>query len=194
MVSIYQVMYFCCLASLAVHCPLVLSRCYGHHPAQGGTPDFNWQVWNFGFQVFWGGRKIWQVLFFWGHLINWRIVVPLCPDHVGSANKLQPNLFCSCFNIWQITLHPFHKTGYWALLWSWDVLGVLLGALGILSCSEFCPHEIIPVTWNLKYLPPFPSSGVLVYRNKSIFLHWELKSLFVHNVQILRNYFWLFCP
>ena len=36
MVSIYQVMYFCCLASLALHCPLVLSRCYGHHPAQGG--------------------------------------------------------------------------------------------------------------------------------------------------------------
>ena len=65
---------------------------------------------------------------------------------------------------------------------------------GILSGSEFCRHEIVPVTWNLKYLPPSPSSGLLVYRNKSIFLHWELKSLFVHNVQILQNYFWLFCP
>ena len=79
------------------------------------------------------------------------------------------------------------------------VLGFLGGFVGstfkgILSGSEFCPHEIVPVTWNLKYLPPSPSSGVLVYRNKSIFLHWELKSLFVHNVQILRNYFWLFCP
>ena len=37
MVSIYQVMYFCCLASPAVQiCPLVLSWCYGHHAAQGG--------------------------------------------------------------------------------------------------------------------------------------------------------------
>lgn len=42
--------------------------------------------------------------------------------------------------------------------------------------------------------PPHPRARVLVYRNKSIFLHWELKSLFVHNVQILQNYFWLFCP
>lgn len=79
------------------------------------------------------------------------------------------------------------------------VLGFLGGFVGstfkgILSGSEFCPHEIVPVTWKLKYLPPSPSSGVLVYRNKSIFLHWELKSLFVHNVQILQNYFWLFCP
>ena len=30
---------------------------------------------------------------------------------------------------------------------------------GILSSFEFCRHEIVPVTWNLKYLPPSPSSG-----------------------------------
>ena len=75
-------------------------------------------------------------------------------------------------------------------------LGGFVGStfIGILSGSEFCPHEIVPVTWNLKYLPPSPSSGMLVDRNKSIFLHWELKSLFAHNVQILQNFLWLFCP
>ena len=29
----------------------------------------------------------------------------------SSVNKVQPNLFCGCFNIQCITLHLFHKTG-----------------------------------------------------------------------------------
>ena len=71
MVSIYQVMYFCCLASLAVQiCPLVLSRCYGRHPAQGGYSRFQLTGLKFWIPGFFGSRKIWQVLIFLGHLIN----------------------------------------------------------------------------------------------------------------------------
>lgn len=45
--------------------------------------------------------------------------------------------------------------------------------IGILLGSEFSPMRSSLSLEILKYLPPFPSSGVLVYRKKSIFLHWE---------------------
>ena len=66
MVSVYQVMYFCCLAFLAVQiCPLILSGCYGHHAAQGGGgggySEFQLTGLKFWIPGFFGGRKIWQV-------------------------------------------------------------------------------------------------------------------------------------
>ena len=39
--------------------------------------------------------------------------------------------------------------------------------------------------------PPPPSPGMLLDKNESISFHWELKSLFVHSVQVLRIFF--FC-
>ena len=41
--------------------------------------------------------------------------------------------------------------------------GVLLKALGIFLGFEFCPHSIIPVTWNPEY-PPWASSPFLYHR------------------------------
>ena len=37
--------------------------------------------------------------------------------------------------------------------------------------------------------PPPPSPGMLLDKNESISFHWELKSLFVHSVQVLRMFF-----
>ena len=41
--------------------------------------------------------------------------------------------------------------------WSRYVWGVLFEARGIFWCCDFCPHLIIPVTWNLEYPPPPPN-------------------------------------
>ena len=39
--------------------------------------------------------------------------------------------------------------------WSGDFLGVLLEALRIFWGFDFCPHSIIPVTWNPEYPQPW---------------------------------------
>ena len=39
--------------------------------------------------------------------------------------------------------------------WSGDFLGVLLEALRIFGGFDFCPHSIIPVTWNPEYPQPW---------------------------------------
>ena len=39
--------------------------------------------------------------------------------------------------------------------WSRDFLGILLEALRIFLGFDFCPHSIIPVTWNPEYPQPW---------------------------------------
>ena len=39
--------------------------------------------------------------------------------------------------------------------WSRDFLGILLEALRIFFGFDFCPHSIIPVTWNPEYPQPW---------------------------------------
>ena len=36
---------------------------------------------------------------------------------------------------------------------AWEFLGVLILVGGFLGVFDFCHHSIIPVTWNLEYLP-----------------------------------------
>ena len=68
MVSIYQVMYFCCLASLAVQiCPLVLADVMDTMLPRGvGYSGFQLTGLKFWIPGFFRGRKIWQVLIFLG--------------------------------------------------------------------------------------------------------------------------------
>ena len=47
--------------------------------------------------------------------------------------------------------------------WSRNFLGVLLEALRIFLSFEFCPHSIIPVTWNPEYPQPW-GEGELIHK------------------------------
>ena len=55
----------------------------------------------------------------------------------SSANKVQPNLFCGCFNVLRITLHLFHKTGV-VLLRVVILHGVIVETADALGCLESC--------------------------------------------------------
>ena len=53
---------------------------------------------------------------------------------------------------------------FWVNFWSRDFLGVLLEALRIFLGFDFCPHLIIPVTWNPEY--PSPGEEQLIYKRR----------------------------
>ena len=53
--------------------------------------------------------------------------------------------------------------GFWGVnFWSRDFWGVLLEALRIWLGFDFCPHSIIPVTWNPEYPQPW-GEGELIH-------------------------------
>ena len=124
----------------------------------GRTLDFKWQliiervfwVWNFLFLDFLD-TKIWIKSIFGGALIQ----VKICFD---IQNKLK---ICrsACVSWLLNVLLIFCVTSFNAF-WNfqgWEVRhGIFLGLVfgpGIFSGSEFYPHSIIPVNWNLEYHP-----------------------------------------
>ena len=52
---------------------------------------------------------------------------------------------------------------FWVNFWSRDFLGVLLEALRIFLSFDFCPHSIIPITWNPEYPQPW-GKGELIHK------------------------------
>ena len=49
--------------------------------------------------------------------------------------------------------------------WSRDFFGILLEALRIFFGFDFCPHSIIPVTWNPEYPQPW-QEGELIHKGR----------------------------
>ena len=54
---------------------------------------------------------------------------------------------------------------FWVNFWSRDFLGILLEALRIFLGFDFCPHSIIPVTWNPEYPQPW-GEGELIHKGR----------------------------
>ena len=52
---------------------------------------------------------------------------------------------------------------FWVNFWSRDFFGVLLEALRIFLSFDFCPHSIIPITWNPEYPQPW-GKGELIHK------------------------------
>ena len=101
-------------------------------------------VWGFVFKILdfgiFLGTKIWQV-FFGGQL-------DLSRDFFGYSK-----LMFLFFVLYHLMLSG---NFYGSEIRHGMFLGLNIGP-GVSLGFDFCPHSIIPVTWNLKYPPPFPS-------------------------------------
>ena len=67
--------------------------------------------------------------------------------------------------------------GFWGVnFWSRDFWGVLLEALRIWLGFDFCPHSIIPVTWNPEYPQPW-GEGELIHKGCCLIFYMYMYGL-----------------
>ena len=140
---------------------------------KSGTLDFEWRGWSkdvLGFEIFYsgffGGRKIWQVFFWWLYLSRDFLGVQsnLKIFRIYQMRKRQLQM------VWWINTHKhsisnvfiFHLISFLNAFWkflrpgnsAWDFSGVIIFGSGIFWDFEFCPYAIVTVTWNPEYLDP----------------------------------------